>query len=196
MGENRGWYSRCLPHFDGCEINQFVTFRLADSLPQGVLERIEQDLRDFKGNTDVEKIRRIERLIDQGSGSCILRETVCATIVQDSLKYHDGKLFSLHEWVIMPNHVHFLARFEDGNSLPDALQSLKSYTGHRLKELHPEMPSIWQPGYHDRYMRNEEHYERTRNYIYENPVKAKLCREAESFEWSSAFEENTRPRQI
>lgn len=191
MSENRGWYSRYLPHFDGCDVNQFVTFRLADSLPQGVLEKIQYDLREFKGNAEIEKIRRIERLIDQGSGSCILRDAECARIVQDSFLYHDEKLFQLHEWVVMPNHVHFLARFEEGNSLPEALQSLKSYTAHRLKELHPEMPSIWQPGYHDRYMRNEEHYIRTCNYIHENPVKAKLCRVAEDFIWSSAYKGNS-----
>ncbi len=188
MGENKGWYSRYLPHFDSGNVNQFVTFRLADSLPQNVLEQIEVDLRDFSGNVDIEKIRRIERFIDQGYGSCILRESECAKIVQDSLQYHDGKHFQLHAWVVMPNHAHFLARFDEGQSLPEALQSLKSYTAHRLKSIHPEMPLIWQPGYFDRYMRNEEHFSRTWTYICENPVKAKLCRVAEEFIWSSAYQ--------
>lgn len=192
MGENRGWYSRYLPHFDGCDLNQFITFRLADSLPEGVLERIKLELRDFNGDAEIEEIRRIEKLIDQGSGSCILRETECAKIVQDSLHYHDGKHFHLYAYVIMPNHVHFLARFEEGHSLPEGLQSLKSYTAHRLKELHPEMLSIWQPGYFDRYMRNQEHFDRTRTYIHQNPVKSKLCKEAEDFVWSSAFDNKTR----
>ena len=35
----KGWYSRgYLPHFDGGEMIQFITYRLADSLPQKILK--------------------------------------------------------------------------------------------------------------------------------------------------------------
>ena len=101
--------------------------------------------------------------------------------------FHDGNHFDLRAWVVMPNHVHFLARFEEGNSLPTAIQSLKSFTGHQLKKLHPEMQEIWQQGYFDRFMRNDDHFLRTRAYIHQNPTKAKLCKKEEDFIWSSAF---------
>ncbi len=190
MGENKGWYQRqqSVPHFDGAGATQFVTFRLSDSLPKEVLERFEVELTDLKGNIEIERIRRIEKYLDLGVGSCILRETSCAAIVQDSLLYHDEKFFALLAWVVMPNHVHFLARFDEGQGLPVAIQSLKSFTAHRLKKLHPEMESIWQQGYFDRFMRNEDHFLRTRAYIQENPVKAKLVENAENFVWSSAHD--------
>jgi REP element-mobilizing transposase RayT len=89
----------------------------------------------------------------------------------------------------MPNHVHFLARFEEHQSLPHALHSLKSYTAHELKKLHPEMAVIWQIEYFDRYIRNEDHYWNAVNYIRKKPVAAKLCDSQEEFKWSSAFEE-------
>ena len=187
MKEHKGWYSRGnLPHFDGSNTNQFITFRLSDSLPAGVLESLERELSGFKGNAEIEKIRRIERLIDQGSGSCILRENACAEIVQEALLFLDGSRFDLHSWVVMPNHVHFLARFNEGQSMPDGLHSLKSFSANEIKKLHPEMDSVWQPGYFDRYMRNEDHFWRTVNYIHRNPVMVGICDEAVDFQWSSA----------
>ena len=188
LGEHKGWYTRGnLPHFDGSNTNQFVTFRLADSLPIGVLERLEEELKYFKGDAEIEKMRRIERLIDQSSGSCILREEAVAQIVQDSLLFLDGKRFDLRSWVLMPNHVHFLAKFNEGQSMPDGLHSLKSYTSNEIKKVHPEMESVWQPGYFDRYIRSEEHFLRTVEYIHRNPVKAQICAEPGDFRWSSAF---------
>lgn len=187
MGEHKGWYSRQnLPHFDGGETTQFITFRLADSLPAGVLEEMDEELKTFKGDAELEKIRRIERLIDRGHGSCVLRETPCAKIVEDSLLFLHDMRFDLHSWVIMPNHVHFLARFNEGQTLPDGVHSLKSYTANEIKKIHLEMGAVWQPGYFDRFMRSEEHFWKTYQYIHQNPVKAGLCGEARDFPWSSA----------
>lgn len=41
----RGWHYRgYLPHFDGGQIAQTITFRLADSLPNKILARWEREL--------------------------------------------------------------------------------------------------------------------------------------------------------
>jgi len=41
----RGWHCRgFLPHFDGGQIAQTITFRLADSLPNKILARWEREL--------------------------------------------------------------------------------------------------------------------------------------------------------
>lgn len=187
MEENKGWYSRKkLPHFDGGGVTQFITFRLADSLPREVVGAMYDEIQGLKGNIDEAKFERIEYFLAQGAGSCILREPRCAELVQDSLKFLDGNRFDLRHWVIMHNHVHFLARFEEGQSLEKALHSLKSYTAHELKKIHPEMPVIWQQESFDRYIRNESHYEYTVRYIHNNPVVAKICDEPEDFMWSSA----------
>ena len=188
MDEHKGWYTRRkLPHFDGAELTQSITIHLADSLPQAVLKRIKEELSGSKLEMEIERVRRIQAYLDQGAGSCILRESVCAKIVQDSLQFLDQQKFDLRAWVVMPNHLHFLARFNEGQSLPKALHSLKSYTGHELKKVHPEMDSIWQVEYFDRFIRSEAHYYNALNYIHDNPVKARLCETKESFQWSSCF---------
>ena len=191
VSEHRAWFQpRKLPHFDA-EVTQSITIRLADSLPKEVLSKLAEDLKDVKSNRSVERVKRIETLLDNGYGSCILREPKCAQIVQDALLFLNGSRFDLISYVVMPNHLHFLARFEPHQMLEKGLHSLKSYTGHELKKLHPEMESIWQIEYFDRYIRNEDHYWNAVNYIHDNPVVAKLCKEPKEFRWSSAFEEKT-----
>ena len=191
MDEHRGWFQpRKLPHFDA-EVTQSITIRLEDSLPKEVLHRLEAELKDVKIDRSLERIRRIESLLDNGYGSCILGEFQCAKIVQDALLFLDGKRFDLRYWVVMPNHVHFLARFEPHQTLEKGLHSLKSYTSNELKKLYPEMGPIWQGEYFDRYIRSEEHYWNAVNYIHRNPVVAKLCTVPADFRWSSAFEERT-----
>jgi hypothetical protein len=60
--QSKGWHSRgYLPHFDSPETVQFVTFRLADSLPKAVVDALRmQD--DF--------IRLIDERLDAGVGAC------------------------------------------------------------------------------------------------------------------------------
>src|SRR6266550_3978654 len=79
--QEAGWHSRgYLPHFDAAEITQTVTFRLADSLPQTVLERWKSEITEGSVTTaDSVLRRRIEHYLDQGYGSCALRDAPIAT---------------------------------------------------------------------------------------------------------------------
>src|SRR5262249_23719653 len=73
---HRGWHiPRRLPHFDGAETCQSITFRLADSLPHAVaVARKDED--------DLAYRRRIELALDAGRGECLLDDPVCAEIVE------------------------------------------------------------------------------------------------------------------
>ncbi len=187
--EHKGWHSRKgLPHYDVGGLTQFITFRLFDSLPKEFLNELKEEMKLSKGNIEKERYEKIQKQLDQGSGSCILREAQCAQIVQDSLKFLDGVKYQLDAWVVMPNHVHFLARFHHGQLMSKAMHSLKSFTGHEIKKLHPELEGIWQIESYDRYIRNEEHYWNTLRYIHNNPVESRICKTAEQFRWSSAYQ--------
>ncbi|HHQ48865.1 MAG TPA: transposase, partial [Acidobacteria bacterium] len=108
VGEPRGWFSRgYLPHVDAEGTWQFVTFRLADALPGEVMERWRLELEeDAEG--DHELLRRVERYLDAGHGSCLLGETRFGAMVEAALRYFDGERYQLAAWVVMPNHVHTL----------------------------------------------------------------------------------------
>lgn len=162
---------------------QFVTFRLKDSLPRSVVERW---LRELTREDDAVLRRRVEAYLDEGYGSSSLKRPEVASVVQNALLYHDGARYRLAAWVVMPNHVHLLATPCGSNTLSGIMHSIKSYTAseaNRLLDLHG---AFWMEDYFDRHVRNSAHYERTRAYIENNPVKAKLCRTPDEWPFSSA----------
>jgi REP element-mobilizing transposase RayT len=179
-----GWHSRgYLPHFDGGEVVQFVTFRLKDSLPQSVVERWRRELAQ---DDDAALRRRVEAYLDEGHGVASLKQPQVASVVQNTLLHHDGARYRLAAWAVMPNHVHLLATPCGGHTLSGIMHSLKSYTAGEANKLLGLRGAFWMEDYFDRYIRNSAHYERTILYIENNPVKAKLCRTPEEWPFGSA----------
>ena len=177
------WHSRgYLPHFDGGAIPQFVTFRLADSLRQKLLEKWRSELEEkapaFR--------RRIELFLDQNYGQCYLRDPTIAQIVQNALLFFDGKRYKLSAWIVMPNHVHLLMTPQPGYTLSRILQSLKSYTGNEANKIVNRHGRFWQTESFDRYIRDANHFYKVIAYIENNPVKARLCSSPSDWPFSSA----------
>ncbi len=86
----------------------------------------------------------------------------------------------LDEFVIMPDHVHFIVRLEDNMQKPTTLGRIigayKSITTvkwlEHIKETGMECPGIiWQRGYYDHAIRDIRELEETRQYIHDNPIK-------------------------
>ena len=183
-----GWRSRgYLPHFDGGEIAQMVTFRLADSLPKERLEAWRGELARLpEGEASAEYHRRVEEYLDRGSGKAWLRYRRVALIVQDALLHFDGERYRLYAWAIMPNHVHVLIRSLSGHDLAEIVQSWKSFTAKQANRVLGLTGHFWQKEYFDRYIRNERHFAAAVSYIERNPVKAGLCPSREAWEFGSA----------
>jgi acetyl-CoA synthetase len=183
----KGWHRRgYLPHFDGV-VSQFVTFRLADSLPQKMLKRLELDLENEELEDKSKEYRkRVETYLDQGIGDCILKNPAAARIVRDTLIKEHEKSCKIFAWVIMPNHVHVLLRPLEGYSLSDIVQTVKSISAHKINLATGRSGHVWQQDYFDRYVRDAAHFSTTLNYIENNPVKAGLCSTPEEWMFSSA----------
>jgi len=188
LKSNLGWYDRgYIPHFDGGEIPQFLTFRLFDSLPQSVVEswRAETESKGEEGKTLFRK--RVENYIDKGHGSCFLRDERVARVTEDALLFHHEKKYELIAWVIMPNHIHFLARPLADTELREIAHSIKSYTAHEANKVLNRRGQFWQHEPFDRYIRNRKHFLSVIRYIEDNPVKAGLCSHPRDWRFSSAF---------
>jgi putative DNA methylase len=183
-----GWYDRgYIPHFDGGQVSQFLTFRLFDSLPESVL----QDWREKTSRQGEEgKVifrKNVENYLDKGSGSCFLRDERVAKLTEDSLLFHHTKKYDLVAWVIMPNHIHFLATPVEGVELSTITHSIKSYTAHEANKVLGRKGQFWQHEPFDRYIRNRKHFVSVIRYIENNPVKAGLCSRPQDWRFSSAF---------
>jgi len=179
------WHSRgYLPHFECWEAIQFVTFHLADSLPAEALKRLVHETRDAEG--DAKYRRRIETYLDAGHGECLLRRPEFAAIVRDALLFFDGERYRLDAWTILPNHAHALFQPLAPHTLGGIVLSWKSFTARRINALLGRQGALWQEEYFDRFVRDEEHFAATTQYIRENPVKAGLASHAEDWPWGSA----------
>jgi REP element-mobilizing transposase RayT len=175
-----GWHSRgYLPHFEGAAI-QAVTFRLADTLPQSLLERWKADSPEQPLNAE------IDRWLDQGRGDCWLGQSAVAQIVEDCLLRFDGQRYRLLAWVIMPNHVHLVVECFGAWPLRGEVQGWKSTTAHAINRLLGRKGAFWYPDYYDRFIRDERHLAAAIEYVHQNPVKAGLVATAEAWRFSSA----------
>ena len=119
-------------------------------------------------------------------GSCHLRDPDVAKTVVASLKYqHQQNLIDLFAFIVMPNHIHFLARFNE--SISKVVSSLKSFTGREINSILGRSGAFWQREYFDRWIATEDEFRLAKSYIELNPVRAGLCDSAEEWPYSSAF---------
>ncbi len=201
-----------LPHIENKQY-QMITFRLNDSVPRHVVEQWKATLNHITGSqvsapaatgsrvstpvptkspykTHQQEIHRLLKLIDQyedaGIGECLLRDDSIAQIVQDTLLFNHQKKYELICWCIMPNHVHTLIAPVEGMSLSEIMYDWKSYTTHAINKALNRKGKLWMMEYFDRYIRDDNHFQKVVNYIHNNPVKAGLVAEPADWRWSSA----------
>lgn len=98
--------------------------------------------------------------------------------------YRQQRKYLLHEFVIMPDHVHALVTPATEISLERAVQFIKGGFSYRLRK--EEKMEVWQPSFTNHRIRDREDYERHREYIRLNPVRAKLVVNAREYPYSSA----------
>lgn len=182
MTAHKFWHSRgYLPHCDTPDLLQAITFRLADSLPASVLDRLLQE-----AGSDVEKLGRIENLLDAGHGACWLKQPAVADIFEGALLYGDGQYYRLLAWCVMPNHVHVLVETRESYPLSRVVQGWKSFTARLINRHLGRTGTVWMRDYFDRYVRDDHHLAAVVAYIHNNPVKAGLVQNECEWQHSSA----------
>jgi putative DNA methylase len=182
------WHMRRLPHFEGGCIPQSVTYRLADSLTLHKLALLNEQfvhLEDTKA--DSECVRKINLMLDEGHGASWLKNPAVAEIAQNALLFFNNQRYTLHAWVIMPNHVHVLFTPAEGWTLSKILHSWKSFSAREANKVLDRTGEFWQPEYFDRAIRDEQGFIAAVEYIEYNPVKAGLCENPNTWRFSSAF---------
>lgn len=172
--QKRGWHTRgYLPHFDADRF-QFITIHLADSLPQTLLKKFERECKHGQlGHFyDREFQIKIEAYLDNGIGDCYLARPEIAEIFVRSLRMFHGVRYDLRSWVIMPNHGHILFKPLAGFTLSSIMKGLKGNTANQANAFLGRKGQFWHADYFDRFIRDQEHFDKTVRYIENNPVKA------------------------
>jgi REP element-mobilizing transposase RayT len=181
-------HDRNLPHWEQEGRTYFVTFRLADSLPQEklrqwVAEREQWSRAHPEPHTDAQRAEyeqlfteRMQEWLDAGSGECWLAGAGVARVIETTLRHFEGERYRLGAFVIMPNHVHVLVTPLGGSSIVDILHSWKSYSANQINQLLDRQGTVWQSESFDHIVRNEDALSRFEEYIRENPARAGLRR--------------------
>jgi putative transposase len=94
--------------------------------------------------------------------------------------------FLLHEFVVMPDHIHLLITPAPAVSLEKAMQYIKGGYSFRAKKELVYPGSVWQDSFDNHRIRGAIDYERHRNYIHQNPVRRGLAPTASEYPYSSA----------
>lgn len=197
---NRGY----LPHFKVEGGTYWVTFHLADSLPQEVLRKLEEERKDFekKRQQESQKIdpnelakqwkrlysKSIQAYLDAGYGACWLKRDDIGGLVASAIRHFEGDRYDLYPWVVMPNHAHVMLTPRESWTLSSILHSWKSYTGTQANRILKRTGKpFWQPEAFDHLVRNDEEFYRIGEYTINNPIAAGLCSRPEDWKFSSAY---------
>jgi putative transposase len=174
-----------LPHWQQKGGTYFITFRFADSIPAHLREQWEDEreiwLRfhpePWTPETEQEYHKRfsaaIERWLDGGYGSCILRQSECATIVDDTLRHSMGsasRSFRQSSCPIMFMRFCFKTRSISWRICCE----LGRHSVPERSINYRDSGTLWQRSYFNRLVRDEKHFRNCVRYIRRNPEKAHL----------------------
>ena len=107
-----------------------------------------------------------------------------AKLLIDTFYHYRGSAYRLHEFVIMPDHIHVL--ITPITSLEKAVQFIKGGFSFRAKKELGSNVEVWQKGFQDHRIRDAGDFAQHVRYIRENPVRKHLCDRAADYPYSSA----------
>jgi putative transposase len=96
------------------------------------------------------------------------------------------KRILVHDFVVMPNHVHILMSVPGEMSLEKTMQLIKGGFSFRAKKELGFRGEIWQRGFSDVRIADEQSFQQHRKYIENNPVKAGLANTVDEYPYGSA----------
>ena len=109
-------------------------------------------------------------------GRALLQSERNATLFIDVLRsYVAAKKFKVHDFVVMPDHVHVLLTVDGDMSIERAVQFIKGGFSYRLKKEHGYSGEVWQRGFSEVRVDDRESFLRHREYVAQNPVKRGLA---------------------
>ena len=117
----------------------------------------------------------------------LFRHEKWVKLLIDTLYHYRGSAYLLHEFVIMPDHIHLLST--PITSLEKAVQFIKGGFFYRAKKELGSNMEIWQKGFQDHRIRDAEDNDTHVAYIRGNPMRQHPCVITEEYPYCSAHPE-------
>ena len=113
------------------------------------------------------------------SGRRIFQADRNAELLVDVLR-SCARRFQIHDFVVMPDHVHLLLSVDGDLSIEKAVQYIKGGFSYRVRKELGYAGEVWQRGFSEVRVNDDESFRRHREYIAQNPVRAGLV---EPYPW-------------
>jgi putative transposase len=111
---------------------------------------------------------------------------IAEILLQTMIHYRERSHYLLHEFVVMPDHLHLLLTPSSATSLEKAIQLVKGGSSHEIHKQRDQKMEIWQEGFYDWTIRDASDWRSKVDYIRLDPVRAKLVVKPEDWPHSSA----------
>lgn len=87
---------------------------------------------------------------------------------------HDEEVLNSLAWVVMPDHVHWLFQLGETMDLSSAIKRFKARSALRVNDYLHRQGKLWQKGFYDHALREDEGVQNIARYIVANPLRAGL----------------------
>jgi len=143
-------------------------------------------------NSDPNELRGISRTFFVSSktiqGRFLFQTERMALLFIEVLRaYVSSGKFTVHDFVVMPDHVHLLLTVDNMSSIEKAMQLIKGGFSYRAKKELKHQGEIWQKGFSEIRIVDRRSFRKHREYIDMNPVKAGFVDSPEKFPYGSAY---------
>src|SRR5208337_173884 len=113
-------------------------------------------------------------------------EETARIIVAKLLEYRERGSYLLHDFVLMPNHLHCILTPSPSVSIEKAVQLIKGGSSFEIHKNRGQKLQIWQPGFHESRVTSWTDYQKKKDYVNFNPVAAKLVDRPDLWAYGSA----------
>lgn len=120
-------------------------------------------------------------------------------VIECLLRHRDEGAYLLHEFVVMPNHLHLILAPTAETTLEKAMMLIKGGSSHDIHRQRGIRIQLWVSGFHEASIRDHDDYVSKSAYIRNNPVEAHLVNEPEDWPHGSAsgaFRMDELPRRL
>ena len=118
----------------------------------------------------------------------LLRTEPMANLFIDVLRvYVAAKRFRIHDFVVMPDHLHVLITVDSEMSIERSMQFIKGGFSYRLGKELGHRGEVWQRGFSEVRVEDRESFLKHREYIAQNPVRAGLSETPEIYPYCYAY---------
>lgn len=129
------------------------------------------------GRVSLERQVYLVTACTNGRAPLLGRLGAARAVIRELRQAEQAGLATTLAFVVMPDHLHWLMALGQA-SLASLIKRIRGRSAHAINRCWQRRGTVWQPGFHDHAVREEECLVTTTRYLLMNPVRAGLVSHA------------------